>query len=171
MLDDNGTRIQKLQDDVVTTTAGGHGDGKRANQFGAYHFFVTDDAIVYVSDYSNHRVQRWVPGAVQGVTVAGGNGAGPRSNQLHHPLGLFVTKDATLYVADTWNHRVVKWLSDATAGLVVAGGHGSGSGAHQLNQPADVALDARGALYVMETERGCRRVTRWGPPPTASFKR
>src|SRR5262245_44294073 len=35
---------------------------------------------VYVADTNNNRVQLWVAGASEGLTVAGGNGAGSAAN-------------------------------------------------------------------------------------------
>ncbi|CAF4954578.1 unnamed protein product, partial [Rotaria magnacalcarata] len=44
-----------------------------------------------------------------GVTVAGGNGAGGGMSQLNAPHSLFIDNDQTLYIADFANHRVVEW--------------------------------------------------------------
>ena len=43
--------------------------------------FVDNRGAVYVSDSSNYRVQKWLPGATNGSTVAGGN-YGTGLNQL-----------------------------------------------------------------------------------------
>ena len=37
---------------------------------------VDATGVIYVADSGNHRIQKWVPGAMAGVTVAGGNGNG-----------------------------------------------------------------------------------------------
>merc|ERR1712113_239009 len=81
---------------------------------------VTDSDVLYVSDFLHHRVQRWMPGASVGITVAGGNGAGTGLHQLRNPNGLFVTADGDVYVADSGNHRVVKWRAGVAEGVIVA---------------------------------------------------
>ncbi|CAF3367951.1 unnamed protein product [Rotaria socialis] len=74
-----------------------------------------------------------------GVTIAGGNGDGDATNQLHYSESLFVDDDQTVVIADCWNHRIMQWKNgDPTNGQVVAGGKGKGDGLHQLNQPTDV---------------------------------
>ncbi|CAF3393211.1 unnamed protein product, partial [Rotaria sp. Silwood2] len=67
-----------------------------------------------------------------GITVAGGNGSGIKTNQLYNPWGLYVDDDLTIYVADLGNNRIVEWKSGATNGIVVAGGNGGGNGTNQL---------------------------------------
>ncbi len=95
-----------------------------------------------------------------GVTVAGGNGQGNRTNQLSNPMGLYIDDDETVYVADASNQRIVEWKSGATSGQVVAGGNGEGSGTHQLSSPTDVIVDKeRDSLIICDNLN--RRVVRW----------
>merc|ERR1712183_732760 len=116
----------------------------------------------YVSDSGNNRIQKWLPGATQGVTVAGGNGKGDATDQLNHPVGLFVTEDSTIYVADYQNHRVMKWREGWQSGIAVAGDRGEGAALHQLCEPIDVTIDVNGDLYV--ADNGNARVMRWAAP-------
>ncbi|CAF3342423.1 unnamed protein product, partial [Rotaria socialis] len=68
-----------------------------------------------------------------GVTIAGDNGEGGATNQLHRPFGLFVDDDQAVVIADFRNHRIMQWKNgDTTNGQVVAGGKGRGNGLHQL---------------------------------------
>ncbi|CAF5138707.1 unnamed protein product [Rotaria sp. Silwood1] len=87
-----------------------------------------------------HRNATW---SKNGITVAGGNGQGSKTNQLSLPWGLYVDDEQTIYVVDCWNNRIVEWKSGATNGKVVAGGNGHGNGAHQLNSPGDVIIDKK----------------------------
>ncbi|CAF1355846.1 unnamed protein product, partial [Adineta steineri] len=97
--------------------------------------------------------------AQNGVTVAGGNGAGNKLNQLSGPFGLYVDDEQTIYVADG-NSRIVKWERDATSGQVVAGGSGHGRRSNQLNYPEDVIVDKdRDSLII--SDYGNSRVVRW----------
>ncbi|CAF5109070.1 unnamed protein product, partial [Rotaria sp. Silwood1] len=104
-----------------------------------------------------HRNAKW---AQNGITVAGGNGQGSETNQLHRPWGLYVDDDQTIYVADWLNHRIVEWKSGATNGKVVAGGNRKGDGAHQLNNPLDVIIDKESDSLII-SDWGNNRVVRW----------
>ena len=154
---------------TVTTVAGGNGSGNAANQlnFDVWYFAgVATDASgnVYVSDKANNRVQKWVPEATEGVTVAGGNGQGSGSNQFNYPNGMAVDASGNLYIADANNHRVQKWVPGATEGVTVAGGNGAGGNANQLNKPAGIALDALGNVYIGDREN--HRVQKWASGAT-----
>jgi sugar lactone lactonase YvrE len=111
---------------------------------------------VYIADYNNHRIQKWAPGATQGVTVAGGNGQGAGPAQLSLPINLTVDAGGTIYIADFGNNRIQKWTPGATQGVTVAGmTYGT------LGGPTAVELDSANNIYVSEANNG--RVTRWTP--------
>ncbi|CAM4850337.1 unnamed protein product, partial [Rotaria magnacalcarata] len=99
--------------------------------------------------------------AQNGVTIAGGNGAGGATNQLNRPFCLFVDDDQTVVIADHENHRIMQWKNgDTTNGQVVAGGNGEGNGLNQLNGPTDVLIDKEtDSLIICDREN--RRVVRW----------
>ncbi|CAF3408158.1 unnamed protein product, partial [Rotaria socialis] len=99
--------------------------------------------------------------AQNGVTIAGGNGAGGATNQLYRPFGLFVDDDQTVVIADHANHRIMQWKNgDTTSGQVVAGGKGQGNGLHQLNWPTDVLIDKETDSLIICDARN-ERVVRW----------
>ncbi|CAF4905793.1 unnamed protein product, partial [Rotaria socialis] len=99
--------------------------------------------------------------AQNGVTIAGGNGAGDATNQLSYPQGLFVDDDQTVVIADYWNHRITQWKNgDTMNGQVVAGGKGQGNGLHQLDRPTDVLIDKETDSLII-CDWGNRRVVRW----------
>ena len=64
---------------------------------------------MYIADLNNHRIQKWIPGASEGTTVAGGNGSGSNANQLNKPKGVVIDASGNLYITDTYNHRIQKW--------------------------------------------------------------
>jgi sugar lactone lactonase YvrE len=70
---------------------------------------------VYVSDWENHRIMRWVKGATQGSVIVGGNSGGGQSNQPNRPAGLSFDRHGNLYVVDNGNHRVQKFDIDSNA--------------------------------------------------------
>ena len=95
-----------------------------------------------------------------GVTIAGFNGRGNASNQLHAPRGLFVDGDQTVVIADNGNHRIVEWNMHDKNGTVVAGGNAQGNRLDQLNKETHVIIDKyTHSLIVCDLWN--RRVMRW----------
>ncbi|MPR32504.1 LamG-like jellyroll fold domain-containing protein [Salmonirosea aquatica] len=73
-------RVEKWEigDTLGTVVAGGNGIGSNANQLSLgspvlQTVQVTEAGIIYVLDRGNNRIQRWNPGASEGITVAQGN--------------------------------------------------------------------------------------------------
>ncbi len=148
------------------TVAGGNGGGSAANQLlNPYCVFVDNDGNVYVSDFYNHRIQKWAPGATFGTTVAGGNGSGSATNQLNSPTGLFVDGSGNVYIADYMNNRIQKWAPGATSGTTVAGGNGYGTSADQLAYPFGVYVDGSDNVFVAEFLG--HRISKWAPGATS----
>jgi DNA-binding beta-propeller fold protein YncE len=131
--------------------------GTSSSQFSTVRFIHLDEdrGLLYVCDFGNNRIQRFVIGGNgTGVTVAGTSSAGTGLNQLNSPAGIWFTRDGqTLCIADYGNNRVMKWTIGATQGSLVAGSLSgiSGSTAQLLNGPGDVALDPTETyLYVSD---------------------
>ncbi len=114
---------------------------------------------VFVADKSNHRVQKWAPGATSGVTVAGTGTAGSGATELNSPSDVFLDSIGNLYISDAGNHRVQKWAPGATSGTTVAGNGTSGTGNNQLNNPAGVFATEDGTVIVADA--GNHRVQKW----------
>lgn len=104
-----------------------------------YDVYVDRKGNMYVSEFSNHRVQKYFNGSTNGITIAGTGLSG--SNISQFSSARYMTFDATetyMYVADTLNHRVMRYLTNATSGangVVVAGGNGAGNTNTSLNEP------------------------------------
>ena len=64
---------------------------------------------MYIADTENNRIQMWAPGAIEGTTIAGGNGEGSAANQLSLPRGITLDSSGNLYIADTGNNRIQKY--------------------------------------------------------------
>ena len=64
---------------------------------------------MYIVDRGNDRIQKWVPGASEGTTVAGGNGDGSAANQLSNPRYIALDASGNMYIGDTGNNRIQKW--------------------------------------------------------------
>ncbi|CAF1350038.1 unnamed protein product [Adineta ricciae] len=126
---------------------------------------VNDDQnALYVSDYQNNRIQKFIIGGNgTGITVAGGTGSGTGFNQLNSPAGICVTRDGqTLYVADYNNNRIMKWNIGDTQGSLVAGSATGipGKTAQLLNGPADLAFDPT-ETYLYVSDYNNRRIQRF----------
>ncbi len=149
-------RVQKfaIGSTVGVTVAGGNGNGSAANQLSYPTDVSLDDAgNLYVCDNENHRIQKFAAGstsATNGVSVAGGNGAGNAANQLNSAWGFTTDGAGNILVADTYNNRVMYWAAGATTGVEVAGGNGYGTTGYHFNYPTNVALDKYGNFYVAD---------------------
>jgi len=126
-------------------------DGNGLNQLNQPHFvYVDQEDTLYVSDWSNHRVMKWMKGAKEGVIVAGGQGQGSSLKQLSYPQGIFVDKSGSLYVADSANDRIVRWVKNGEEGSIIAGGNNIGSQPNQLNRPIGLLIDNENSLYIAD---------------------
>jgi sugar lactone lactonase YvrE len=126
--------------------------GSRANQLnGPFGLFVTDDGILYIADYNNHRIQKWVLGARSGVTVAGTAVAGNGLSRLNLPNTVVVDLNGCMYIADENNGRIMRWGPGAFIGECIAGCSGNeGVAANQLRHPSSIAFDSSGSMYVSD---------------------
>ncbi|MFJ2436080.1 RICIN domain-containing protein [Streptomyces anulatus] len=161
---------------VAGTGAAGFGgdDGPAvAAQFKyPYEVAVSSTGILYVSDYSNHRVRRiTTDGKIStlvgtGSAGSGGDGGPATRAQVNCPRQIAVDSTGAVYVADAGGHRVRRVGSDgvirtvAGTGAAGSGGDGGPAAKAQLNQPFGVAVDGDGTLYVAEF--GGHRVRRVG---------
>lgn len=150
-------RVQKWRHGANSgiTVAGGNGYGNGANQF-TYAKDVVVDASgnVYVADVNTengdeHRIQKWAPGALNGVTIAGGAG----SNQFGYLLAISIDANNNIYAADngisgTPVSRILKFAPGSNKGIVVAGGHSDGR--DQLQFPTGVAIDQNFNIFVLD---------------------
>ena len=127
--------------------------------------YVDATENIYVADGGNNRVQKWVSGASQGITVAGGNGAGSGANQFDGCSGVYVDTYSNIYVTDNGNNRIQKWIVGALQGITVIGGNGRGAGDSQLNYPfGGVHIDGSGNVYVADTDN--HRIQKWASGAT-----
>ena len=143
-----------------TIVAGGNGQGNQLNQLNTpTNIFIDREETIYVSDWGNNRVMKWLKGENEGIIVAGGNGEGKSLKQLNHPQGLVVNEVGDIYVADYENNRIICWSLGSKEGRVVGGGNGRGKGSNELNFPAGLSFDAENNLYV--ADYGNQRIQRF----------
>lgn len=131
--------------------AGSYGS---ANNQLYYPYSITRDSSgsIYVSDFDNSRVMKYVSGSTTGTVVAGGNGAGTSNNQLYYPLGIvYQSSTNSLLIANYYAHNIVNWVIGATTWTLVAGVTGTcGSTSTMLCYPVALAMDYLGNLYVSD---------------------
>ena len=88
-----------------------------------YSLALDASNAIYITDYANNRIQKWMAGASNGTTVAGlANGtAGASSTALQVPVGIVLDSSNNMYFTDRANHRVMYWANGASSGTVIAG--------------------------------------------------
>ncbi|CAF2873393.1 unnamed protein product, partial [Rotaria sp. Silwood2] len=114
--------------DITTVAAGREmGQGSGSDSLDSPEGIYVDNisGTVYVADYANHRIQKWLKDALNGTTVAGlstGN-QGSDAESLSYPTSVWVDDETqVVYVADSDNNRIQRWLPNAFIGDTVAGG-------------------------------------------------
>lgn len=122
--------------------------------------YVDENENLYVTDYTNNRVQKFEPGNPEAITVAGGNGSGTANNQLKAPNGIFMLPNGRMMISEYTGRRINMWLEGETEGTIVAGGNGNGSAANQFKSPRGNFMAANGDLYV--TDMANHRIQRFG---------
>ena len=133
--------------------AGGNGYGDKLNQLdGPTYIFIDREETLYVSNWGNDCIMKWLKGANEGIVVAGGQRQGNNLNQLSYPQGLVVNEVGDIYVADYCNHRIMCWSLGSKEGRVVVGGNGQGEESNQLNYPYGLSFDVENNLYVADQE-------------------
>jgi sugar lactone lactonase YvrE len=66
---------------------------------------------IYVADMLNHRIQLFLVGESDAITIAGVTGvSGSNSTLLYRPYSLALDNQLNLYVTDTFNHRVQRFF-------------------------------------------------------------
>jgi len=104
---------------------------------------------VYVSDYYNHRIQKF---SSTGAYLSKIGTLGDADRQFDCPQGIAVDDSGNVYVADGGNSRIQKF-SGVGGGMAYITQWGSpGSGAGQFIRPEGVAVHA-GRVYVTDGQR------------------
>ena len=84
--------------------------GSNSNQLNSPDGIIYLSGKFYIADVLNNRIQKWVLGATEGTTVAGGNGLGSNANQFNYPRNITLDASGNLYIADQNNFRIQKWV-------------------------------------------------------------
>ncbi len=125
---------------------------------GAAGVAVDSSGNIWVSDYGNHRVQKFNSSGVyqsQFGTFGTGNG------QFNNPIGITVDSSGNIYVGDLRNERIQKF-SGSGAYLSQIGTSGGGDG--QFYGPIDLEVDKSGNIWVLDS--GNNRVQKFSSTGT-----
>lgn len=127
---------------IAGTGTNGLGSHQLSSPFGIH--LIEEEALLYVTDMVNHRIQRfYLNGTMNAVTVAGGNGPESRSNQLISPHAVYVSRTThDVYVSDSGNHRIQLWRQGASFGVTLVGVTGeTGTSLSHLQFPTCAILN------------------------------
>lgn len=109
---------------------------------------------LFIADVGNHRIMQYLSGASAGTVVAGGNGMGISSTQLHHPYCFtYDSFSNSLIISNYGIHNVVRWVLGASSWTTLLAGSASGTSGSTstlLHGPLGVQLDAFRNMYVAD---------------------
>ncbi|CAF1367071.1 unnamed protein product [Adineta steineri] len=135
------------------TFAGGNRSGSGLTQL--YHplgICIDDnDRSVYVSDYWNSRILKWMRGAMSGELIVNGTLENTQTNHLNCPGDVIIDKENdSLIICDTGNRQIVQWpRCNNTVGKTIISDI----------ECWGLAMDNQGYLYVSDYNR--HEVRRW----------
>ncbi len=130
----------------------GNSSSQLYTTFGISRDWSTD--TLYVADYGNHRIMRYVSNATSGDVVAGGNGAGTNSTQLYYPTSVwFDAVSNSLLIVNYLGQSVVRWEIGDNSWTLVAGSTNltTGATATLFNYPIGIVVDPMGNIYIADT--------------------
>ena len=143
--------VAKSLDDPTNTTRVAAGNGSSALASNTLNspngIFVDLHFTLFVADKSNHRIQRFDAGELNGTTVAGTGALGTIS--LLNPLGVVLDGDGYVFIADTDNDRIIGSGPDGFR-CVAGCTNTSGSAANQLLSAKSMSFDSYGNIWVAD---------------------
>lgn len=130
--------------------------------------YVDRNGDLYVTDFFNYRIQKFINGSINGTTIAGITGtAGSSTTQLNGIRFMaFDPTDTFMFVADGSNHRIIRFLTNSTSntsGVVVAGGVGASNSVTGLNYPWGIHYLPSVSNDLFITNYNGHNVIRWTP--------
>jgi hypothetical protein len=112
-----------------------------------YSVFVDNDFNVFVADYGNNRIQKFLSGQSNGTTVA----SAPFT--LNGPTGIVLDGNGYLFIVEKYNYRIIG--SGPSGFRCLAGCSGSsGSAPNQLYLPHLLSFDSYGNMFVTDWGNG-----------------
>ncbi|CAF1219170.1 unnamed protein product [Adineta ricciae] len=130
--------------------------------------YVDQYGDIYVVDTNNHRIQKFINGSMEGITILG-NGAidDARRFRLQYPRNFaFESTEKFMYVAVHGNQNVLGFFTNRTVPAVpsvIAGNGTSGNTIYQLNGPWGIYLLPPTQNIVFVTNYDGHSVMRFSP--------
>ncbi|CAF2959356.1 unnamed protein product [Rotaria sp. Silwood2] len=129
--------------------------GSALNQFNIPYGIALDSNLntVYIADYNNHRVMKYVSNSVSGTIAAGGNGFGTTNTKLYRPAGLyFESSTNSLIIANFGASNIVRWILGDNKWTIVEGDTNglNGNTSTLLDHPTSITYDPMGNMYVAD---------------------
>lgn len=103
----------------------GTGIGPGINQFSGPYGIAVDDNYLYISEYTNNRIQKRNKTDLSYVAHLGGTTAGATDTTFNRPYDVSLDINY-IYVADTYNHRIKKHLKSDLSFVSKVGSYGFG---------------------------------------------
>lgn len=142
---------------IPVVVAGTGTSGNALDQLnGPARIFVDTNFDLYVADFYNHRIQRFVSGELNGSTVAG-SGSPSVTITLSYPASVVLDADKYLFIVEYGNHRIIR--SGPNGFQCVVGCNGTGPASDQMTNPAALGFDSYGSMFVID--RGNHRVQKF----------
>ncbi|CAF3520365.1 unnamed protein product [Rotaria sp. Silwood1] len=139
-----------------TTIAGITGSsGSTLNKF-SIPYGVTLDSnsnAVYIADFNNHRVMKYLSSSSSGTIAAGGNGFGTNNTKLYRPAGLYFDSSTnSLIIANFGASNIVRWVLGDNKWTIVEGDVNglNGNTSTLLDHPTGFTFDPMGNMYVAD---------------------
>ncbi|CAF1569672.1 unnamed protein product, partial [Adineta steineri] len=109
--------------------------------------FVDTDLNLYVAECTNNRVQKFLSGQVNGITLAGTGATGTIS--LNCPTGIALDADNYVFIADYFNNRIVGSGPNGFR-CVLGCTNVAGSASNQIYYPSSLSFDSYGNMFVAD---------------------
>ncbi|CAF3512713.1 unnamed protein product [Rotaria sp. Silwood1] len=105
---------------------------------------------LYIADYNNHQIQKYLVGASHGTTICGNGTRGSSLNQLAFPSQVLVDFNGNIRVTDLGNHRILFYNGTST-GILIGSTGGYGVLNNQSRNPYGIEYDsAFDTLYIAD---------------------
>ncbi|CAF3787887.1 unnamed protein product [Adineta steineri] len=136
------TKSLNSNSDMWIVAAGTDCSGSTSNTlYNPRGIFVDTDLNLYVADYTNDRVQKFLLNQLNGITIVGTGATGTIS--LNGPSGVVLDADGYVFIADYLNNRIVGSGPNGFRCLLGCSSV-AGSASNQLHYPTSLSFDSYG---------------------------
>ncbi|MEK7749296.1 MAG: NHL repeat-containing protein, partial [Bacteroidota bacterium] len=133
--------------DSLSQSVGGY--GWTSTTFDRPTGIATDGLNVYVSDYGNHRIQRFDRNLIYLSSLATRD-TSINEARFGYPTGVALSQSGDLFVLDGENYRVLRFSQDARFQQTFGG---TETGSRKITNPLKIVIAQDNAIYVAEPTR------------------